>query len=117
MSKRDSNWSIPADWMFHFGSLIIFASITLLAGLLLPILAELKSTELDNLYGWGVGTGTFGVFLLFLARQPLYRQRRFWTIGPRHLDRKHRVLYWLAYTAVAICLLLLCLVWMKIHQA
>jgi hypothetical protein len=50
---------------------------------------------------------------LFLARLPLYRARRFWTVGPRQLDRKHRRYYWLAYVAVTVSLLLLWIVWLR----
>jgi hypothetical protein len=51
--------------------------------------------------------------LLFIARLPLYRQRRFWTFGPRQLDRKHRRFYWLANTAVVVSVLLLLLVLLR----
>ncbi len=64
------------------------------------------------MYGLGVGAGILGVLLLLLARLPLYRERRFWTVGPRELDRKHRRFYWLAYACVASSLVLLLVVWL-----
>jgi len=39
MSKRDSNWYVPWDWLWHFGMLIIIPCVALLAGTLLPIVA------------------------------------------------------------------------------
>lgn len=113
MSKRDSQWYVPADWLFHFGMLVIIPCIALLASLLLPVIAHLKTADVATLYAFGVGAGILGVLFLFIARQPLYRARRFWTIGPRHLDRKHRRYYWLAYVAVTVSLLLLWIVWVK----
>ncbi len=54
-----------------------------------------------------------GALLLLLARLPLYRERRFWTVGPRQLDQKHRRLCWLAYAFVTVSLLLLLVVWLR----
>jgi hypothetical protein len=56
-----------------------------------------------------VGLGVVGIGLLFFARLPLYRQRRFMTFGPRHLDSTHRKLYWRAYGFVAVSVALLAL--------
>jgi hypothetical protein len=57
-----------------------------------------------------------GTGLLFAARLPLYKQGRFWTIGPKQLDRKHRRIYRLAHIFVAASLVLLGAVWLKAHQ-
>jgi len=110
MSKRKSDWYVPPDWI-----LILFPipCIAVLAALLLPVVAQLKSGDLWGVYALGVGAGVVGSVLLFLARLPLYRQRRFWTFGPGESDRKHRQLYWLAYLFVALSLLLLGVVWVK----
>lgn len=51
--------------------------------------------------------GALGVVLLFLARLPLYRQRRFFTFGPRHLTGGYRRLYYAAYVFIIPCILLL----------
>jgi hypothetical protein len=68
------------------------------------------------LYGFGLGAGVIGAVLLFVARLPLYKQRRFWTIGPMQLDRKLRRIYWLAYAFVVASLLLLGVVWLRAHE-
>jgi len=110
MSKRNSDWYIPPDWLLMLG---VIPCISVLAGLLLPLVARLKTAELRTLYGFGLGAGVMGAVLLFIARLPLYRQRRFWTVGSEQLDRKHRRIYWLAYVFVAASLLLLGLVWLR----
>jgi len=61
-----------------------------LSSILLPVVAQLKTADIRVLYGLGLGAGVISAVLLFVARLPLYEQRRFWTIGPMPLDRKHR---------------------------
>lgn len=113
MSKRDSNWYVPADWLWHWSMLLTIPCTAILAGMLLPIVVQLKETYVGLLYGVGLVTGIAGISLLFFARLPLYRERRCWQFGSQHLDRKHRRLYWLAYGFVAISLLVLCVVWLR----
>ena len=113
MSKRKSSWYVPQDWLWHLGMLVNLVCIPVLAGMLLPVVARLKTTDIGTLYGVGVGAGVVGIFLLFIARLPLYRERRFWTVGPRQLDGKHRRVYWLAYACVTVGLLLLLVVWLR----
>lgn len=110
MSKRESDWYVPADWLWHFGSLVIIPCVALLASMLLPVVARLKTADVARLYACGVGAGALGVLLLFIALLPLYRVRRFWTLGPRQLDRRHRRYYWQGYIAVTVSLLLLWMV-------
>ncbi|MGA2788957.1 MAG: hypothetical protein ABSF60_15665 [Verrucomicrobiota bacterium] len=134
MSKRNSDWYIPPDWgMFlalrgdrarpghwyippDWGMFLVIPCIVVLSSILLPVLAQLKTGDMRALYGFGLGAGVIGVVLLFVARLPLYKQRRFWIIGPMQLDRKHRHIYWLAYVFVAASLLLLGVVWLRTHE-
>jgi hypothetical protein len=111
MSKRNSDWYIPPDW----GMFIVIPCIAVLSSMLLPIVAKLQTADMRALYGFGLGAGVIGTVLLFVARLPLYKQRRFWTIGPMQLDRKHRRIYWLAYAFVVASLLLLGIVWLRAH--
>jgi hypothetical protein len=113
MSKKSSDWYIPADWAFQFSLLIVIPVTTILAGVLLPALSFLKTTDAFILFYTALGIGALGSILLFFARLPLYRQRRYWTLGPRELPNLHRKLYWLAYIFVAACVLLLTIVWLK----
>jgi hypothetical protein len=109
-----SDWYVPPDWAFQLGLLIIIPTNVILAGTLLPVLSRLKTADVFDLFWIGLGLGLLGTVLLFFARLPLYRQRRFWTLGPGALPRFHRKLYWLAYTAVFIAVLLLSVVWLRI---
>ena len=43
-----------------------------------------------------------GVVLLFIARLPLYRHRRFFTFGPKGLPEGHRKVYRIAYGFVGV---------------
>ena len=51
--------------------------------------------------------GGIGVILLFFARLPLYRQRRFFVFGARYLTGNHKRLYYAAYVFIIPCILLL----------
>src|SRR5205823_11855212 len=113
MSKRNSDCYIPSEALGLLSTLLLVPSIGVLAGLLLPIVARLKTADVVALYGIGVGVGVVGAVLLFIARVHLYRQRRFWTFGPRCLDRKHRRIYWLAYAFVSAGMLLPWVVWLR----
>jgi dipeptide/tripeptide permease len=116
MSKRNSDWYIPPDWFWYLGPFIVLPCIAVLASMLLPIVAKLHTADIRMLFGFGLGAGVIGAVLLFVARLPLYKQHRFWTIGPMQLDRKHRRIYWLAYAFILASLLLLGVVWLRIHE-
>jgi hypothetical protein len=116
MSKRNSDWYIPPDWHWYLGMFIVLPCIAVLASMLLPLVAQLKTADMRALYGFGLGAGVIGAVILFVVRLPLYRQRRFWTIGPMQLDRKYRRIYWLAYVFVAASLLLFGVVWLRVHE-
>jgi hypothetical protein len=114
MRKRNSDWYIPPDWLCLFGTFYLIPCMAMLATMLLLLVAGLKAADMSDLYGFGLGAGVISVVLLFVARLPLYKQGRFWTIGPRRLDKRHRRIYWLAYVFVAASLLLLGVVCLRI---
>ena len=116
MSKRNSDWYIPPDLLALLGMFFVLPGIAVLATILLPLVARLQTANLRALYGFGLGAGVVGAILLFAARLPLYKQRRFWTVGPGQLDPKHRRLYWLAYIFFAASLLLFAAVWLRTHD-
>ena len=116
MSKRNSDWYIPPDWLWLMGPFIMLPCIVVLSSMLLPIVAKLQTADIRALYGLGLRAGVIGAGLLFVDRLPLYKQHRFWTIGPMQLDRKHRRIYWLAYAFVVAGLLLLGVVRLRTHE-
>ena len=110
MSKHDpDSCYVPPDVL----ALLLIPFIGVLTAFLLPAVARLKTTEVGALYGVGVGVGILGAALLLVARLPLYRERRFWKVGPGQLDRKHRRFSWLAYVCITGSLLLLLVVWLR----
>ena len=116
MSKKRSDWHLPEEVLGFLSSVFLMpgiAAIGVLTAMLLPFIASLRGMDITRLFSVGLGAGVFGVLMLFLARLPLYRQRRFWTLGPRELDRFHRRLYWLAYLLVGTSIVFLVDVWFR----
>jgi hypothetical protein len=117
MSNKRSDWHLPEEVLGFLSSIFvmpIIAAIAMLAAMLLPSITSLRGVVITRLFWIGLAAGVFGTVLLFLARVPLYRQRRFWTFGPRELDRFHRRLYWLAYLVVIVSVGLLVIVWLRL---
>jgi|ERR1035441_693331 hypothetical protein len=114
MSKKSSDWYVPLDWAFQFGWLLVCPAVAILASFLLPALGQIKEAKAINLFYSGLILGCFGIVLLFLARLPLYRQRKFLSFGSRELPAFHRKLYWLAYVFVVASVLSLAFVWLKV---
>jgi hypothetical protein len=117
MNKRNSDWYIPPNGLAGLIPFLVMAVVSMLGSMLLPVIVRLKTADMRALYSFGLGAGILGVILLFVARLPLYKQRRFLTIGPMKLDREHRRIYWLAYVLVAASLLLFGIVWLRAHEA
>ena len=90
----------------------VLPAVCVTAGILLPTAGRRRPGAVIALYGAGAAAGLLGIGLLFLARLPLCRQRRFWTVGPGLLDARHRRLYHWAYGCVGFGILLFVVVWM-----
>ena len=118
MSKKRPDWYLPEEVLGLLSSIFflpIIAAIAVLTSMLLPSITTLQRVDLTRLFAVGLAAGICGVIFLFFARLPLYRQRRFWTFGPRELDRFHRRLYWLAYLFVLASIGLLVIVWFRLR--
>ena len=99
----DSAPHFPADLAAVFGCSFM------------PLLALPFSWLLFRLQNWsfvylGAVFAVVGVILLVVARLPLYRQRRFFSIGPGPLDLSHRRLYWRGYAFILVGILFLTVV-------
>jgi len=107
VATRNDNWYLPPDWRcllpLSFAPVIVLLAVSAAVSLF----DKLENGNVLAIYAWGLGAGLLSAALLFLARWPLYRAGRFWTIGPRELDRHHRRLYFAAYAVFAIAVLLL----------
>ena len=107
-----SDWYIPADWRLILSYHFVFIPTAVLLSLFFPALS--RAAHGDPTLLWiALAIGTSGTIMLFFARLPLYRQRKFLTLGPKALPPGHRKLYWTAYgfigTSIAIMALLLVL--------
>jgi hypothetical protein len=118
MSKKRSDWNLPEEVLGLLSTLFIMpaiAVIAILAASLLPTITSLHRVDVTSLFWFGLVAGVFGIILLFFARLPLYRQRRFFAFGPRELDRFHRRLYWLSYLVVLVSVGLFVIVWFRLR--
>lgn len=111
MEKKSSNWYVPLD----IASFFIIPIIAILGGLLLPVIGQLKSGDVVAIFYAALLFGVGGTILLFFARLPLYRQRKFLSFGPSQLNGIHRKLYWFSYLLVAISILLLVLLCLRLR--
>src|SRR5688572_15029417 len=99
MSEQNEQRSaarFPLDLATLLGPFFILLPSLLLSGALTTALYHTPRGD-DTLLWIAAVLGFIGVVLLFFARLPLYRQRRFFTFGPRALDSRHRRLYAWAY--------------------
>jgi hypothetical protein len=96
----DRQLRFPPDLAALLGLYWIVLPIAALGASIFP--AFLRSRNEGDLTILWVATalGLVGASLLFWARLPIYRDRRFFAVGPRHLDARHRRVYWLAWTLI-----------------
>jgi hypothetical protein len=116
MSNKRSHRYLPEEVLGFLSSIFFMpaVAVALLTATLLPSVTSLRVEAATKLYWVGLAAGVFGIVLLFFARLPLYRQRRFWTLGPRELDLFHRRLYWLAYLVLVVSIGLFVIVWLRL---
>ena len=89
---------------------LLVAVIALLTSQLLTFFTKLTGTRWIWCYAIGLVIAAIGVFLIFYAKIPLYRQRRFFTFGSGALPERRRGFYRWGYRCVIFAVaLLLCL--------
>jgi len=90
--------------------LVCGAVIALLASRLLTFFTRLSGAPWIWCYGIGLAVAAVGVSLIFYAKLPLYRQRRFFTFGSSPLPESRRAFYRWGYRCAFFAIaLLLCL--------
>jgi hypothetical protein len=93
----------------HWGILVIVV-VACIAGEVLNFFMGLSGAAWIWCYGIGLAVAVVGVSLIFYAKLPLYRQRRFLTFGSRALPENRRSYYRWGYHCVLFAVaLLLCL--------
>jgi hypothetical protein len=90
--------------------LVLVAVIAILTTQVLEFFTRLSGTPWIWCYGIGLAVAVVGASLIFYAKLPLYRQRRFLTFGSRALPESSRSFYRWGYRCVLLAVaLLLCL--------
>ena len=105
--ERQSNGWVTffEHWWF-----LVVAPIALLAAKVILFFMRLSGAPWIWCYGIGLVVAAVGVALIFYAKIPLYRQRRFFTFGSRALPENRRPFYRWGYRCVTFAVaLLLCL--------
>lgn len=97
----------------HYWFLVMAVS-ALVASQLLSFFTKLTGSPWIWCYGIGLFVAVVGVVLIFYAKLPLYRERRFFTFGSATLPKSRRSFYRWGYRCVIFAVaLLLCLLLSK----
>ena len=101
--KPSDDWSFPPDLAAILGPILAaFAFLYLISAV-----SWARASGGTSLFRFALCLGVLGSVALFVARLPLYRRRRFFTLGPRALTGWHRKLYYVAYALIVPSVLLL----------
>jgi hypothetical protein len=112
---KTSDWYIPKDWAFWLGWHFVTFTFLLLPILFNSIINMLFSglTETQNgnpnLYYLSLSLALSGILLLLIARIPLYRQKKFFVIGPKGLPSLNKLCYWISYCFIVPAVVLMAL--------
>ena len=95
--KDPMKWYVPPVVAFQLLVPLTMVGVSLASSALLAIDFRHTTTQVASFV-----ISLLGVGLMFIARLPLYRERRWFTFGPKHLTGVHRRLYFAAYAFLAI---------------
>lgn len=90
-TKHRSNF--PPDLAGLLGIYWIMLPIAAISSLIFRCVIAARNDDSMTVFWVATALGFSGTMLLFLARRPLYRNGRFFQLGPRGLDGNHRRLY------------------------
>lgn len=90
----------------HWGMSLIPAVVALITSQVLAFFTQLTGMTWNWCYAIAASTGAAAVCLLFFAKLPLYRQRRFYTFGVRALPGRRRPFYRWGYRCAVFSILL-----------
>ena len=108
--SQSNGWQTFLEhWWF-----LVVAAMAIIASQALEFFTSLCGTSWIWCYGVGLFVAAVGILLVFRAKLPLYRQRRFLTFGSRALPDSSRAFYRWGYRCVLFAVaLLLCLLLSK----
>jgi hypothetical protein len=107
-NRKHNEWIWPpADqWLMVWGGFVLLL-VMVLTSELFRFFSRLTGGPWIWCYFIGLAVATLGVSLLFYAKLPLYRQRRFFTFGNRALPARRRPYYRWGYRCILIGVALL----------
>ncbi len=99
----------PRDMLFILGLQAIGPVIVLLivACFLPPVLSARQGDP--TLFWIALVLAVTGLVLLFVARLPLYRQRKYFTFGSKALPARYRRMYRIAYVFIGLSVVIMLL--------
>src|SRR5436190_23960117 len=102
-NRKQTAWFWPpADqWLTVWGGFVVLI-VMVLTSRLFTFFSRLTGTPWIWCYVVGLVVAALGVSLLFYAKLPLYRQRRFFTFGSRALPEERRPFYRWGYACAIL---------------
>jgi len=97
MKKRGASFYFGREWPLLLA--ICLGAPSLIAVILTSASLNARAGDL-TLFWFALVCAFIGIVSLFVAKLPLYRQGRYFTLGPGALPEKHRSLYWIAYVFI-----------------
>lgn len=85
------------EWMGHGLGILIIMTVTSILGSVLSALSQPFPQAIIVPFLMIAGAGS-----IFVARLPLYRQGKFWSVGPQALPQKSRKWYWAGYALFGV---------------
>ncbi len=105
----------PLDQWIGVWGLLTIAVVGIVTTWILNFFTQLTGAPWICCYFIGLGVAAAGASLIFYARLPLYRQRRFFTFGPRALPEQRRPFYRWGYACALLGVLLLACLLLSRH--
>ena len=104
--REDNGWvTFLEHWWF-----LVFALVGFSASQIITFFAALTGISWIWCYGMSLIIAAVGMALIFYAKLPLYRERRFFTFGVEALPECRRSFYRWGYRCITVAIaLLLCL--------
>jgi len=108
MKQNSKEWLLPPtdQWLTIWGGFVLLL-ILAVTNFILSLFTNLTGTPWIYCYFSGLAIAITGASLIFYAKLPLYRQRRFFTFGPRALPIQRRPFYRWGYRCAIIGIIML----------
>ena len=112
--SKDWIWP-PADQVVGLWGFLILATVSIVTSQVLSFFTRRTGVPWIFCYLIGIGIAVLGASLIFFAKLPLYRERRFFTIGSKALPEQRRPFYRWGYRCALVGILLLACLLLSSH--